>query len=119
MHTGRNDDRLRLRLRTREYRVRGGRIEAGEIAHKRRNERQAAGCPAHRSVGHPAQFDGATGDPGDEYICRYAEFVTRQGLFTRGYDTANADVVALITEYGVIVAVAAILYLLLGIQRSA
>lgn len=56
---------------------------------------------------------------GDGYVCRYAEFVARRGLFTRGYDTASADLVALVSEYGVIVAVAAILYLLFGIHRNA
>lgn len=55
---------------------------------------------------------------GGEYVCRYAQFVERRGLFTRGYDTAGADVVALLSEYGVILSAAAILCLLLGFGRA-
>lgn len=55
---------------------------------------------------------------GEEYVCRYHEFVERQWLFTRGYDAANADLVALLSEYGVILATAAIVYLALGLLRE-
>ena len=55
---------------------------------------------------------------GGEYVCRYHEFVERQWPFTRGYDAANADPVALLSEYGMILATAAILYLALGLLRK-
>jgi len=51
---------------------------------------------------------------GAEDVCRYHEFVERQLPFTRGYEVANADIVALVAEYGIIAAVAAIVYLVLG-----
>ena len=38
-------------------------------------------------------------------------------IFTRGYEVANADVVALMSEYGVILALTAIVYQLLGLAR--
>ena len=56
---------------------------------------------------------------GEDYVCRYAEFVARPGLFTRGYEAANADLVALLSEYGVILSAAALLVLLLGSWRAA
>jgi len=55
---------------------------------------------------------------GEDYVCRYHEFVERHGLFTRGYEVANGDVTALVSEYGVILAVTAIVYLALGLSRK-
>jgi len=55
---------------------------------------------------------------GAEAVCRYHEFLGRGWPFTRGYDVANADLVALLSEYGMIVAVTAIVVLALGLFRG-
>lgn len=50
--------------------------------------------------------------------CRYHEFVERQLPFTRGYGVVDSDVVALLTEYGMILSVGAIVFLALGLIRK-
>jgi hypothetical protein len=55
---------------------------------------------------------------GDDEVCRYHEFVVRGWPFTRGYDVANADLAALVSEYGMILAAVALVYLLLGLFRD-
>lgn len=52
------------------------------------------------------------------YVCRYHEFVGRQWPYMRGYDVANADMTALLSEYGIIIAAATILILALGFLRK-
>lgn len=54
---------------------------------------------------------------GTELACRYHEFVVRRGLFTRGYDVAGGDLVAFLSELGVIVAATALVYHALGLAR--
>jgi len=54
---------------------------------------------------------------GEDYVCRYHEFVERHWPFTRGYDVANADLVALLSEFGLIIAVTAVAYHALGLTR--
>jgi hypothetical protein len=67
-------------------------------------------CVLHSSMVPPvAQVEGA--------VCRYHAFVERSFLFTRTYGVPNADVVALVTEYGVIISVFSITYLLLGMLK--
>lgn len=46
--------------------------------------------------------------------CRYHEFVERQWPYTLGYEVADADLAALVSEYGMLVAVAVTLFLVLG-----
>lgn len=57
-------------------------------------------------------------EQGDDGVCRYHQFVERSGLFTREYDVAAGDPVALLSEYGVLLAVTAIVFLALGFQRK-
>ncbi len=54
---------------------------------------------------------------GDVEVCRYHEFIERNWLFTRGYEVANADTAALLSEYGLIVASTAIVTLGLGFKQ--
>ena len=51
---------------------------------------------------------------GEDGACRYHAFLERHWPFTLGYDVAHADMVALLSEYGMIVAVAAGVFLALG-----
>ena len=48
-------------------------------------------------------------------VCRYHQFMLRTWPFTRTYDVAGADVVALVSEYGIIVSVTCVVYLLAGL----
>lgn len=47
-------------------------------------------------------------------VCRYHAFTERAWPFTRLHGVVDADAVALLSEYGIIVALAAIAYLALG-----
>ncbi len=51
-------------------------------------------------------------------VCRYAEFLDRGLPFTRTYAVANHDVAALLTEYGMIAAVTAVVFLVAGLFRK-
>ena len=55
---------------------------------------------------------------GEIPACRYHEFVERSLPFTRGYGVSDADLVALLSEYGMILSAAAILYFALGLARK-
>jgi hypothetical protein len=50
--------------------------------------------------------------------CRYHEFVERSLFFTRGYGVNHGDTVALISEYGIIVALTGIAYLIAGARKK-
>lgn len=50
-------------------------------------------------------------------VCRYHEFTLRSWPFTRTYGVANADLVALLSEYGIILALTATVYLILGLLK--
>jgi hypothetical protein len=67
----------------------------------------AAICILHSSMVPPVAQAGET-------VCRYHEFTVRHLPFTRGYEIAGGDPVALIAEYGMIVSVAAVAFLALG-----
>ena len=47
--------------------------------------------------------------------CRYHEFVERSLFFTRTYGVNNGDVVAMISEYGVIVSITFIAFLVASV----
>jgi len=51
---------------------------------------------------------------GADHACRYAALLERHWPFTRGYDVADADVAALLSEYGMLAAVTAVVDLALG-----
>ena len=51
-------------------------------------------------------------------VCRYHEFTLRSWPFTRTYGVANADVVGLLSEYGMILALTTTIYLILGLFKS-
>ena len=65
----------------------------------------------HTSMVPPIQQVGAA-------VCRYHEFTLRSWPFTRTYGFANADLVGLISEYGIILALTATVYLILGLLKS-
>ena len=48
--------------------------------------------------------------------CRYHEFVERSLFFTREYGVNNGDMVALVSEFGIVAAIASILFLLAGLM---
>ena len=50
--------------------------------------------------------------------CRYQQFMERSSLFTQGYAVEQGDVTALHSEYGVIVAVTLIAFLLSGGSKA-
>ena len=66
-------------------------------------------CVLHSSMVPPVMQAG-------DYVCRYHEFVERHWPFTRGYEVADADLSALFSEYGMIVATGVIVYSLLGFK---
>jgi hypothetical protein len=47
-------------------------------------------------------------------LCRYHEFMERGWPFTREYGATGVDGIALLTEYGIILSLAALIYLLIG-----
>lgn len=50
----------------------------------------------------------------DGEVCRYHEFVERSLFFTQGYGVNHGDAVALISEYGIVVALTGIAFLVVG-----
>jgi len=48
-------------------------------------------------------------------LCRYHEFMERGWPFTREYGATGVDGIALLTEYGIILSLAAMFYLLIGL----
>lgn len=68
-------------------------------------------CIFHSSLVPPVKQVG-----GD--VCRYHEFVERGWPFTRTYSTGGVDGIALLTEYGIIVSVAALAYWLIGLLQA-
>ena len=52
-------------------------------------------------------------------ICRYHEFTERAWPFTRLFGVSGSDGVALLTEYGIIMSLVAIAYLVIGMRGGA
>lgn len=48
-------------------------------------------------------------------LCRYHEFTERSWPFTRTFETAGVDGIALFTEYAIIVSLATMVYVVLGL----
>ena len=53
-----------------------------------------------------------------EALCRYHEFLERGWPFTRTYGAGGVDAVALLTEYGLIFSVVAMLWLAISLLRG-
>ena len=51
-------------------------------------------------------------------VCRYHEFTERSLFFTKGYGINNGDVVALMSEFGIILSITAVSYLIAGLIRK-
>ena len=66
----------------------------------------------HSSLVPPVKQEG-----GD--LCRYHEFMERGWPYTREFGTAGVDGLALLTEYGILVSLAAIVYLAVGLFGAA
>ena len=47
-------------------------------------------------------------------VCRYTQFMLRAWPFTKGYDVARADPVALFSEYGIILSLGAMAWMIAG-----
>ena len=93
-------------------------VVLGREAEERLSGQATASRPDSRSRGFPAQLHHAPRHPGRGILCRYHEFVERGWPFTRGHGVDNADLVALLSEYAMIAAVAATVVLALGLVRG-